>query len=1120
MFSRMNKTRMDVITLSVRGRGMPMPSGAEAVRKELVERLRRELVGPNDDHEVLKEPPGDRYLCGILWPAGSTVDGSEIEGDRDVGPEDESTGFEQSVPLTMSMKPSAIGLSFLLEPGCSVIQVKASWATYSEKTDGETTLWIRNPVSEEMPLELSPGRHRVASKKDKGVYYETVVRVRPYDKKVAVSLFLINRKERPKRGRDDAYCLFQPVLEVRGTSANAAPFEARALSTPPEIPLPPEVRQDELLYRHEKTFAVGHGTAVRWDTAPGQPDRAIRLETVTIPEYEVPRMIPLPWKGAGSLNMQVLADAPDGETVHEYLSPLLDAYDNWIQERSRELRRMKDLDEALRGQAVEHLKQCSRALNRMRTGLDLIADNPDVFEAFRFANRAMAWQRTQITWAQACKKAGDWSQPPQPIKSEWRPFQIAFILLALPGVVEPTHDDRKLVDLLWFPTGGGKTEAYLGLAAFAMALRRLRGDQDGARGDAGVTVIMRYTLRLLTIQQFQRATSLICAMELLRRADPDKWGHEPFRIGLWVGGQSTPNNFDDAEKALRPSSTEERSSPVQLVACPWCGAPLEKKHYKALKSRRRILIGCSRSECDFAIKTEDDEGIPALVEDEEIYRLAPSLIIGTVDKFAQISWLPETQALFGRVQGQIPGWGFVVDGEREETRVARQKVTRNKPVADPRPLLPPDLIIQDELHLISGPLGTMVGAYETAIDELCTRTVNGQRVGPKIVASTATIRRAENQVLNLFERRIAIFPPPGLTASDSFFAVEQPIEQTPGRLYVGVYAPPRSVKTTLVRVYSVLLASIEAIRARPEDLDPYYTLLGYFNSLRELGGAVRLVEDDIRARIKTLAQPDWSPQYQFVERQLQQDVPELTSRVDSREIPQRLAELERAYTGKRKPKEPPVDVVLASNMISVGVDVSRLGLMVVTGQPKTTSEYIQATSRVGRQHPGLVITVYNWARPRDVSHYERFVPYHAALYRYVEAISVTPFSSRARDRALYGLFIAMCRHRVDGLAAKEAATKFRASDSTVQKLRTRVLERAGKIDKKLPQQVAAQLDGMMTRWEKEAKTGALYYTGAGKTGINLMRPLGERKELGLFPVPYSMRDVETPVGLYVLEGED
>ncbi len=1099
-----------------------MASSAEAVRRELVDRLRKELVGPTDDHEVLKEAPGDRYLCGILWPAGVVVNAAEVEtGDQDTGEEDESSGFEQTAPLSMSMKPSAIGLSFLLEPGCTTIRVQASWATYVEETDGDSHRWVRKPVTDNVLLKLKPdaGRQRQASKEDPEVFYETIARVRSVDDRVVVSLFLINRKQRPKRGRDDACCLFQPVLAVTGATPDSAPFEVRELSLPSSIERPDDLVQDDLLYRHEKTFAVGHGTAVRWEVAPGRTDRAIRLETIIIPEYEVPKMIPLPWKGEGSLSMQALAEAPDGDAVLECLSPLLDAYDDWIRQRTRELHEMRDLDEELRRRAEEHLRQCNRALNRMRKGLDLIADNPDVFEAFRFANRAMAWQRTQTRWAQQCRKARDWSTPPRPVNSEWRPFQIAFILLALTGVVEPTHGDRNLVDLLWFPTGGGKTEAYLGLAAFVIALRRLRGEQEGMRGDAGVTVIMRYTLRLLTIQQFQRAAALICAMELLRRQDPEKWGQEPFRIGLWVGSGSTPNNFDEAEEVLRPTSTEERCTPVQLVNCPWCGSPLAKKNYKALKSQRRVLIGCSRKACEFALKQKGDEGIPALVEDEEIYRLAPTLMIGTVDKFAQISWLPETQALFGHVRGHIPGWGFVVDGEGSGTLKARKKVTGDAPVTDARPLLPPDLIIQDELHLISGPLGTMVGAYETAIDELCARTVNGQRVGPKVVASTATIRRAEQQVLNLFERRVAVFPPPGLTASDSFFAVEQPREQTPGRLYVGVYAPPRSVKTALVRVYSVLLASVEAIQARPEELDPYYTLVGYFNSLRELGGAVRLVEDDIRARMQTLGQPGWNPQYPFVPRQLQQDVPELTSRVDSREIPQQLAELERPYTGKRNPKERPVDVVLASNMISVGVDVSRLGLMVVTGQPKTTSEYIQATSRVGREHPGLVVTVYNWARPRDVSHYERFVSYHAALYRYVEAISVTPFSSRARDRALYGLFIAMCRHRVKGLAAREAATRFRASEATVQQLRARVLERAGEMDQGLPHQVAAQLDGMITRWEKDARTGALHYSHSGKTGLNLMRPLGERKELGLFPAPNSMRDVETPLGLYLMEVE-
>ncbi|MHB9145736.1 MAG: DISARM system helicase DrmA [Symbiobacteriia bacterium] len=1096
-----------------------LTSGVQ-VREELVDRLRKELVGPNDDQEVLEENPGDRYLCGILWPTGVAVDAAEVEtGDQDASEEDDSAGAEQSVPLAMSMKPSSIGLSFLLEPDCKAIHVRATWGTYQEEIEGNASRWVRTPVSDEAKITLKPGagRQQQPSEKDPDVFYTSLARVRK-DGRVAVSLFLINRKDRPERGREDAYCLFQPSLVVTGEAPDSAPFEVRELRPPESANRTDDLIQDDLLYRHEKAFAVGHGTSVQWEADPQRSDRAVKLETVTIPEYEVPRMIPLPWRGAGSLDMQVLADLPNGEAVYESLAPLLDAYDQWIQARTQELAGLA-LDDRLRNRAEEHRKQWERSLNRMRTGLDLIVDDPQVCEAFRFANRAMVWQRTQASWAQACNKSKDWSKPPAPVKSEWRPFQIAFILQALAGVVEPTHPDRELADLLWFPTGGGKTEAYLGLSAVVMGLRRLRGEQEGVRGDVGVNVIMRYTLRLLTIQQFQRASTLICAMELLRKKQPETWGQGPFRIGLWIG-PSTPNNFDDAEKALRPEDSGEGSTPVQLVTCPWCGSPLERKHYRAQQKTRRVLIGCSRRECDFALKKPGDEGIPALVEDEEIYRLAPSLVIGTVDKFAQISWLPETQSLFGHIKGEVPGWGYVVEGEGEQTSERRQKVVGSAAIADKRPLLPPDLVIQDELHLISGPLGTMVGAYETAIDELCSRSVDGQRVGPKIVASTATIRRAEEQVKGLFERKVAVFPAPGLSATDSFFAVEQPLEQTPGRLYLGIFAPPRSVKTALVRVYSVLLSSIEAIDAEPRLLDPYYTVVGYFNSLRELGGAVRLVEDDIPARIGTIIRSGWNPLYQFTHRQLQQDVPELTSRVESRDIPKRLDELARTYNGKRNSSHPPVDVVLASNMISVGVDVSRLGLMVVTGQPKTTSEYIQATSRVGREHPGLVITVYNWARPRDLSHYERFRSYHAALYRYVEAISVTPFSSRARDRALYGLFIAMCRQRVPGLAGSRDASKFKVDSTAIKRLRSRVLDRAKYIDTAVTTAVGAQLDGMMASWEKDANTGALHYSKAGKTGLNLMRPLGDRKELGRFPAPNSMRDVETPVGLYLRNEEE
>ena len=363
--------------------------------------------------------------------------------------------------------------------------------------------------------------------------------------------------------------------------------------------------------------------------------------------------------------------------------------------------------------------------------------------------------------------------------------------------------------------------------------------------------------------------------------------------------------------------------------------------------------------------------------------------------------------------------GFRFPDERDEHARSHPK-TPEAPEAKTRPLgplRPPDLIIQDELHLISGPLGTLTGLYETAVDALCTWTVGGKRVRPKIVASTATIRRARAQVHQLFLRDVAVFPPHGLDVRDNFFAVERPTAEVHGRRYLGICAPGRRLKATLIRVYTAYLSAAQQLFDDYGDAaDPWMTLVGYFTSLRELAGMVRLVQDDVRSRLRDMDQ-------RGLARRRITEAKELTSRMSSSDIPTLLDLLEVKFSraagiaGAQRTarQDHPIDVLLATNMVSVGVDVKRLGLMIAAGQPKATAEYIQATSRVGRTFPGLVCTIYNWARPRDLSHYETFEHYHQTFYKHVEALSLTPFASRALDRGLSGILVALTRLADGGL---------------------------------------------------------------------------------------------------------
>ena len=352
------------------------------------------------------------------------------------------------------------------------------------------------------------------------------------------------------------------------------------------------------------------------------------------------------------------------------------------------------------------------------------------------------------------------------------------------------------MDLLWFPTAGGKTEAYLGLTAFTLALRRLRArgqtDPQSARGDGGVTVIMRYTLRLLTSQQFQRAAALICACELARESHG--FGVEPFLIGMWVGSALTPNGVAEAAEVLRGGRSLNGGDPRQLKRCPWCGTRLITPDYTADADTARLSIRCPEASCEF-----HHTDLPILLIDEEIYGRCPSLVIGTVDKFARLPWQKRAASLFGIVDRHCPRHGYLVPGVTNHPGTHQAK-PRAAPLSNLPParvtgvsrFLPPELIIQDELHLISGPLGTMVGLYEAAVDFLCmsNNPTDAPAVsGPKVIASTATVRRAGEQIAGLFGREVREFPQPGLSAKDSFFArLVDPDRENTGRKYVGICA--------------------------------------------------------------------------------------------------------------------------------------------------------------------------------------------------------------------------------------------------------------------------------------------------------------------------------------------
>ena len=1057
----------------------PDPSGipfeVPADRFLTWEEFRRPKKQVNGEEILWQDAPIKRYGAGVLFPRGLTDQGQlaaeaatasddEEESRADVGfPEGldkmaeslsalEDKTENLDVSLANEYRPAALGLSFLADFGAEAdgLEIEVDCATYRKtnvecgKDRGNKTsrsLWYRQPVRDEEGLRpvifvpstdaLREGLIELDVPNLQGRLKVTVVS-RPHKAKGAasprlVTVCLVNVQQKDT-GRIDERCFFQCSLVVRGRSGVGwilpYPEYIRADSRPDE-----EEEIVRLLYRQRKTFAVGHGCAVDWTR--DQDKNVLEARTDCMPTFETPATSADVESQDGNpirVSMRKLASLDQEDDGNEELDRLVDAYRLWIEGLESFDNQVPPIPEDLKDTAHILIDRCKECLERMKDGLRFLRSGSQAAQtargAFRLANHAMliaqlrasrevrtpTWEHGRLLWDRSIAQAE--AENPDPQRGYWRAFQIAFLLMSLRGICDPHDPGRIRADLIWFPTGGGKTEAYLGLTAFTIFFNRL-----SRLSLCGADVLMRYTLRLLTAQQFQRAGLLFCAMEHLRSLPDNRkqLGDRPFRLGMWVGGEATPNTRAVARSALRRLQREPNSeNPFVLLKCPWCNAkfgPIQDESQtggsrrrqrgnggsmrvlgysleRSVTNRETVVYRCYDLGCEFGY---DPRGpgrlrLPITVVDEDIYDSPPNLVIGTVDKFALLAWKPEIRAIFG----------IGADGVQTG--------------------LPPSLIIQDELHLISGPLGSMVGAYEMVIEELCTKRDSENVVVPKIVASTATISRAREQIQALYARpQTMLFPPSGLDAKDSFFSREvsgTKHSPTPGRLYAGILAPGHgSLQTTQARVFAALLQYPSVMPIEDDEAgerDPWWTLVAFFNSLRELGGAATLLVADARDYLRVLIDRHG---YQYKQIRPLLNWEELTSRIRSDQIPATIQKLEVPYSPRDGHVLDAVEACLASNIIEVGIDIDRLALMTITGQPKTTSQYIQVSSRVGRRRdaPGFVVTMYSPSKPRDRSHYERFRPYHERLYASVEPTSVTPLSPPAVDRALHGIIVAILR---------------------------------------------------------------------------------------------------------------
>lgn len=1127
------------------------PSTSAQVRSQLIEALELDLIGAKPN-EILSEAPTKWYLSGFLAPYGVPQgDRSDDLGDDEIDQASRTgMGDDEKPPEAAAARkayfPSSMGLSFLIAADVTKLKAIASWGDYKiipeeeETEDGKQKQrkasqqkWQRYPKTEAMELNLADIKRpaqRISVPNSDGLFLS--ISLRPItdpqfaqmlpEGTCSISIFLVNdRKPVGDAERDRAF-IFQAQLEIK---SDEIPFVPRP--DPRSKSNDWDERVADLQYRQDYEYAVGHNISAGYEL--DDVGYCQKIYTTWMPSADVEKVIASPIAGV-EFQIETLAESPDVNSLKAMLDPMVDAYTNWILEQ----RQNAPTSPIQRAETAKELLDRAVIINqRISKGINAMSD-PIVFEAFKLANKAIAISIRQRN-SHNSDKAPHQSDPPK-----WRPFQLAFILTNIVGIANPLDSDREVVDLLFFPTGGGKTEAYLGLAAFTLILRRLR---DPSIYSAGLSVLMRYTLRLLTLDQLGRAATLVCALENIRQENVDILGTHPFQIGLWVGQTATPNRMG-SKKQPNPDNARDRTlafqndsirkpSPIPLENCPWCGTRFTKDSFHLLPTPDApldLVVTCvnrkrldGKPVCTF----NGQNPLPILAVDDQIYRRLPSFLIATVDKFANLPWVGQTGKLFGKVSHYEQKTGNFYS-PADTTEIQGRRLERELP--------PPDLIIQDELHLISGPLGTMVGLYETAIDALSTYEVDGQKIRPKIVASTATVRRATDQIRALFGRsQVDIFPPPGPDRRDLFFAKTVPTSQTNGRTYLGIAAQGRSLKVVLLRTYLVLLAAAQkawlangGAKNLQNPADPYMTLLGYFNSLRELGGSRRIVEDEVSTRLQGFSNRQRVNETlkEFSDRTIDEPL-ELTSRAKTNEVANTKRRLSLEFQEKDR-----VDVALATNMISVGLDITRLGLMVVLGQPKTAAEYIQATSRVGRDdnRPGLVITLLNVHRPRDRSHYERFQHWHTIFYRAVEATSVTPFSPRAVDRGLAAITVALARLGYGDLTAPLGAADIInyangdlgfVTDTISQRAESHAkldAQEAEALRKKLRDRTVDLLD----TWKMISEDrGALQYQKeAGNAPPLLYDPTDPELErikpaYRKFKAQRSLRDVEKTVNLWI-----
>ena len=1143
------------------------------MRKEIVEDLIKEVIGPRQGClERIPFDPWEEYLCGVVIPHmwQSNADGGADNPDEEFLKED-NTGFDDDgiddelmastqSELDPRYQTKSFGISFIVDSPSPKFNVCTTWGMYKQevvessesvKRDDDKEFWVREShgVISEINLNDDENHQKVVlyGSEEQGEVYLFIKKIKLSENKVHISVYLVNNLfinfSRDDYHPNTASCLFQPSIRINLDD------ETSLINLDPVSSQSSELK---FLYREKPVKASGHMCSAIWDDVDYYdefdnellwPDGIIQskdnpdFDSFKKPDVrsEFVPIYPMPLASFDIDNENILLKADelselfDGELLGEKLFQLVEEYYKWIEENiaSKE----DDFDSTIFDNIIENELL---AYNRMKKGIEILKDDSIARLSFCFANKAISLQN-------------EWSGRSE---FKWRAYQVAFFLMNIESLVNDDSEEKNILDLLWIPTGGGKTEAYLAIMAFIISFRRITSyfSDDMTQG-GGVSVISRYTLRLLTIQQFRRTLKLVTAAEYLRIYENEDgsigwrpegcevegdwiYGSMRFSAGMWVGGGVSPLRLLDKEiGAIDTLKEDNKDSASQLIKCPVCGNWLSipengitkeknkihivlklkyqdtnvEKEINSLKKKFKDIldfeithenhlnnyftlslifngaisknrlgdifdylnkdfefaslnkfklgyfnslskikgkqkqdaydfeIWCTNPDCelnhvswkegvpfkesDFVFPDGNFERIirspfikntrmpiPGYTIDEHVYYRCPTVIISTADKIARLAFEPRASALFGNINKYNRYYGYYRD-----YLVPKNSVKKSlEEYVDVSPFKSPDLIIQDELHLMDGPLGSLFGLYETMVDAII-RTAGGN---PKYIASTATINNADKQATHLFSKKLFQFPPAGLSIDDSFFVKQGKFEdgfneENPGRLYMGVYAPGKGPMTPQVRLWARILKASKQLED-DELISKYWTLVGYYNSIRELGGGIALYNDDIRARLNNITEVESEQEDEINVRELNaENLKELSSRIDSTKLSLILDELERDGANNKKPD---FDAIFTTSMFGTGVDISHLSLMIMTSQPKTTGDYIQATGRIGRDNGGLIVTFFKSGRPRDLNHYELFSSYHSRIHLDIEPVSISPFSKGALDKGFGPSMVAFLRN--------------------------------------------------------------------------------------------------------------